>query len=202
MKYLLIFSIILLACQEAKQECSIGCAGCTNGFCTEPCFGRKKEDGRFCDRKTAPETENCILYEISECSLCNPGFANTPNSFQCEKYSPEIKNCLGARKTQKGDIECFLCDGGFPSTTGDECIQFRGQGPSKNCRWGLKLNGNNECGRCKDGWVNQGGGCVKQVVPGCLKVNIFKTECVSCDVHDGWYMTHFEGKCTKYGVVA
>lgn len=192
--------LLLVLVSSSALQCTIGCSDCVNGFCTGQCYGRRKPDFSSCDRKTAPESENCLVYDYGYCDLCKPGYANSPNSYQCEKYSPEIPNCLGARKNQMGDIQCFFCNGGFPTTSGDSCQDFGGIGPGRNCMWGLRKNGNIECGRCLDGYVNQGGGCIKQIIQGCLKTDVLKTKCAICDIHDGWFMTNFEGKCSRYGV--
>lgn len=196
---ILLFFISLNLLTPITSQCTRGCSDCVNGHCTGYCLQRRKYDFMFCERKLAPEENQCLLYGDIGCFLCNPGFANVGSGEKCEKYEPMISKCLGATKDQSGTVKCFLCDGGFPSTTGLNCDDFGSIGPGKNCLLGMRKNGNIECFRCKEGFVNQGGGCIAQVIQGCRQVNILKNKCVSCDVIGNWHMTKFEGICTKYG---
>ena len=189
----------LLISTTYTAACTLGCISCFYGTC-EFCNQKIVKDGK-CSSTAAPQDDNCLIYKDYSCAICKSGFSLKNGN--CDKKL-EIQNCQQAEFNEKLGHICTVCIGGFPSATGQTCVDFTQAQKDKfngNCLWGARdfdEMTTDDCWRCKPGfnWSPSKGNCVEAVTPGCMIEYVNFAECDVCDYYEGYYMP-YHGQCIK-----
>lgn len=199
-KFMLIAT--LLVASTMQYDCAAGCIECKKGHCLA-CFRRKfTDDNKQCRSEPAPESEHCDLYiPGNKCAYCQKGFGGgIVSQHACVPVDTDAKCQIAYDVSNvKG---CFVCQGGFPDSTYQHCVDFDNtqRGPQKNCIWGLRGPLEDEkCFRCKEGYMVVGGGCVEAKFEGCLEAGILRRQCQYCDPWSKYFARSNGTVCVKDG---
>ena len=103
-----------------------------------------------------------------------------------------------------GNVNCLVCDHGFPNSYYDSCIAFTDP-PTKeqtNCIFGTRIGAEEgvRCGKCENGFAVDLGYC-KPNSPdfeGCMQISPEGNYCAFCNADDGFFsMSNLSNKCIK-----
>lgn len=192
-------------------SCGKGCLSCEEGICLA-CYKRPIAVGK-CSPIEYP-FDPCIVYAATaqaevKCSICKQGWLQSQIKGQKLCTLGKIEGCIAGVHDEERGKYCNICDGGFPSKDGTECVNWHSTQkgdlsipipvprPSKNCMWGQRLLGADICFRCNPGFMVVGGLCVKQILEGCLSSAPFGAYCIACDGFNGYYQLENNGRCEK-----
>lgn len=209
---LLLFVSHIYAQQPVTVKCSPGCGMCrkpdsgTTGKCVS-CIESFLIENE-CHEEIDTTLSNCLLFvDQGKCAMCKPGYALNFDDNLCFPINdPKAVTAYSYKHVwQSGEFYVSICEGGYPTTDGRDCVSFPQtmdmltQVPTVKCLWADKAD---SCLRCDQNKVSvtydQGEtyNCSTEIMEGCLVKSDPDGNCLLCDFWNGYY-SNTPGTCAK-----